>query len=113
MTYVDPLVARRPEFADTQPDLRAPARRTPKQRLVAEAKQNVKPFLLGAAVGASAGFTLAAIILKKQPRPLALFPESKSVLLENLARAALIAVGRRLVRRAFSLAVANAEKAPV
>ncbi|HEY4105927.1 MAG TPA: hypothetical protein VGM44_18630 [Polyangiaceae bacterium] len=113
MNHVDPLLAPRPEFADTQPDLRAASRRSPKQRLVAEVKQNTKLFLLGAAVGTSAGFALAALTLKKPPRPLALFPEPKSVLLRNLARAALFAVGRTLVRRAFSRAAARRGSAAI
>ncbi len=101
MAHVDPLIAHRPEFADTLPDLRPLTESTKQHPALAAAKREAKPFLLGAAVGASVGFTIAVLTVKKAPRPFALFPEPKSVLVKTIVRAALIAAGRAALRRAF------------
>lgn len=101
MAHVDPLIAHRPEFADTLPDLRPLTKPTPAHPALAAAKRDVKPLLLGAAVGASVGFTLAVLTVKKPARALALFPETKSVFVKTIVRAALIAAARTALRRAF------------
>jgi len=85
------------------PDLRPPppTNAAPAHPALTAARREAKPFLLGAAVGASIGFTLAVLTVKKPPRALALFPETKSVLVKTMVRAALIAAGRAALRRAF------------
>ena len=105
MTHVDPLIAHRPELADTLPDLRPLTKASAPHPALARAKREAKPFLLGAAVGASLGFTLAVLTVKKPPRPFALFPEPKSVLVKTIVRAALLAAGRAALHRAFVKAI--------
>jgi len=113
MAHVDRSTARRPEFADTQPDLRSSTQlaRTnptaPTKPIWTRLEREAKPFLFGAAVGASFGFTLAVLTVKKPPRSFALFPEPESELLKTVGRAALLATLRVALRRAFLKAVAT------
>jgi len=105
MPHVDPLIAHRPEFADTQPDLRSLTRSVAPRPALQRLKRDAKPLALGAAIGASIGFTLAVLTVKKPPRPFAPFPEPKSVLLKTVLRAALIAAGRTALHRALARAI--------
>src|SRR5450432_3849648 len=66
MAHVDPLIAHRPEFADTQPDLRV-LTMAPEASSLARLKENATPLLIGAGVGAAAALVVAALMFKKQP----------------------------------------------
>jgi hypothetical protein len=93
---------RRPEFADTQPDMSAvksePAQPTALTRL----KQDAKPFLIGAGVGATVGIALAALTIRRPSPAFALFPEPKSKVFARVAKIALLAIGRTLLHRAMA-----------
>ncbi len=110
MAHVDPLIAHRPEFADTQRDLRV-FTLSPPPTTLARIKENATPLLIGAGIGAAAALTIAALTSKKQPS-FTLFPVSKATLVGNLAKIAIIAVGRTALRRAFSHAVEKAASQP-
>ena len=106
MAHVDPSITHRPEFADTQPDMRTllnPKAPTTLQRV----KQGATPFLIGAGVGASLAAVVVLASSKKQPS-FTLFPVAKSTMLGSVAKVALLAVGRGLLRRAFAHAVEQA-----
>ena len=92
MAHVDPLIAHRPEFADTQPDLRILESSISKTAL-ARLKKNALPLLVGAGVGVGLTVTVAALTSKKQAR-FSLFPVPRATLFGNLAKVALIAVGQ-------------------
>jgi hypothetical protein len=110
MAHVDPLIAHRPEFADTQPDLRVRALAPPPKTL-ARIKQNATPLLIGAGIGAAAALAIGALGAKKRPN-FSLFPVSKATLFGNLAKIAIIAVGRTVLRHAFARAVESAASPP-
>jgi len=110
MAHVDPLIAHRPEFADTQPDLRV-LTMAPEASSLARLKENATPLLIGAGVGAAAALVVAALMFKKQPS-FTLFPVSKSTLFGRVAKIALLAVGRTMLRRAFAHAVEHAAGQP-
>lgn len=99
MAHVDPLIAQHPEFADTMPDLRRLTR--PKWSALSRARRNAVPFLLGAGAGASVVLALSAFGTKKTAS-FAWFAPPRSSLLGNLARGALIALGRTMLRRALA-----------
>jgi hypothetical protein len=102
MAHVDPLIAQRPEFADTQPDL---SLLTPRSKtILARLKRNAAPLLIGAGVGAGVVLAVAALSPKKRPR-LTLFPAHPATLGGKVAKIALLAVGRVVLRRAFAHAV--------
>lgn len=110
MAHIDPLLAQRPELADTLPDVLSLANATP-AALAANAplkpsfaRAAALPFLLGAGVGAA-----AVLALRRQKQPLfTLFPVSKSILLSRVVKIVVLGVGRALLRRAFSRAAARA-----
>ncbi len=103
--------ADRPKLA-TPPDLRAvnprPARPTTLTRL----EQNVKPFLIGAGVGASVAAAVVLLTSKKRPPAFTLFPEPKSQVFASVAKVALIALGRMLLRRALTHAAEKVATQP-
>jgi hypothetical protein len=110
MAHIDPLLAQRPELADTLPDVLSLATATP-TALVGNAPHKASfarsalPFLVGVGVGAA-----AVLALRRQKQPLfTLFPVSKSILLSRMVKIVVLGVGRALLRRAFSRAVARAE----
>jgi hypothetical protein len=111
MPNLDPVITHRPEFADTQPDLRALSYRAPKQTALARVKRNAAPLLIGAGVGVGVALAVTALTHKKQPS-FTLFPVSKSTLFGSLAKGALIALGRTALRRAFAHAVEKAATEP-
>jgi hypothetical protein len=111
MAHIDPLLAQRPELADTLPDVLSLATATPTALgasaplEVSFARSAALPFLVGAGVGAA-----AVLAFRRQKQPLfTLFPVSKSVLLSRAVKLVVLGVGRALLRRAFSRAVARAE----
>lgn len=106
MAHVDPLITHRPEFADTQPDLRSLMSR-PAPTTLERVKQSATPFLIGAGVGAGLAVAVAALSSKRRVG-FTLFPVSRSTLLGNIAKIALLAVGRSLLSRAFAHAVEQA-----
>jgi hypothetical protein len=110
MAHVDPLIAHRPEFADTQPDLRVLTLSAP-PTAIARIKENATPLLIGAGVGAAAALAIAQLTWRKQPS-FTLFPVSKATLVGNLAKIAIMAMGRTMLRRAFARAVETAANQP-
>jgi hypothetical protein len=106
MAHVDPLLTHRPEFADTQPDLRA-LMSSPAPTTLERAKQSARPYLIGAGVGAGLAAAVAALSSKKQPS-FTLFPMARSTLFGAVTKIALLAVGRSLLSRAFARAVEQA-----
>jgi hypothetical protein len=110
MPHLESRIARRPELADTQPDMRALTQPPPKPAL-RRLKEAAPPFLLGAGFGAGVALTIAALSAKRRPS-FTLFPVPKSSLARNLAKVALLAVGRAVLRRALERAVEKAATAP-
>ena len=110
MAHVDPLIAHRPEFADTQRDLRILMSPQP-PTVLARLKANATPLLVGAAVGAAAALAVTALTFKRSPS-FTLFPVSKSTLFGNLAKIAVIAIGRTLLRGALARAVEHTASQP-
>jgi len=110
MPHVDPLIAHRPEYADTQPDIRIrerPSTRTALQQI----KNNALPLLVGAGVGVGLTVAVTALTSKKHAR-FTLFPVSQATLFGSVAKVALIAVGRVALRRALAHAVERAATTP-
>jgi hypothetical protein len=111
MTYVDPLLAAPPKLADTAPGLGS-ALASPKPTTLERIRENAAPLLLGAGVGAGLAFAVTTLTYKKGPR-FTLFPVSQSTLLGSVAKVALLAVGRALLRRVLADAVAKGATEPV
>jgi hypothetical protein len=110
MAHVDPLIAHRPEFADTQPDIRIRERRSSKTALE-RIKRNALPLLVGAGVGVGLTVAVSALTSHKQSR-FTLFPAPRSTLFGSVAKVALIAIGRAALRRALDHAVERAATTP-
>lgn len=111
MAHIDPLLAQRPELADTLPDILSLVTATP-PALVANAPLKASfvrsvalPFLAGAGLGAAA---VLAFRRQKPPR-FTLFPVSKSILLSRVVKIVVLGVGRALLHRALSRTFARTE----
>jgi len=98
---------RRPEFADTQPDMSAVKSEPAQPTALARLKQDAKPFLIGAGVGAAIGIALAALTIRRPTPAFALFPEPKSKVFAGVAKVAALAIGRAVLRRAMAHAAAR------
>jgi hypothetical protein len=75
-------------------------------------KQDAKPFLIGAGVGATVGIALAALTIRRPTPAFALFPEPRSKMLAGVAKVAALAIGRALLRRAMAHAAARVVAEP-
>jgi hypothetical protein len=98
---------RRPEFADTQPDMSAVKSEPARPSALTRLKQDAKPYLIGAGVGATVGVALAALTIRRPTPAFALFSEPKSKVFAGVAKIAALAIGRALLRRAMAHAAAR------
>jgi hypothetical protein len=111
MATLDPHMAHPAQFADTQPNVRAPTTPPPPTQL-AQIKRDARPYLIGAGVGVGVALAAVALTSRKRSRSYSLFAEPKSQVIAGLAKIALLAVGRTLLRRAFTHAVEKAVAEP-
>ncbi len=103
--------AQRPKPAGLQPAQRAvKVARSSGTR--ARLEQNAKPFLIGAGVGAAVTAAVVVLTSKKPAPSFTLFAEPKSKAFAGVAKIALVAIGRTLLRRALAHAAEKVATQP-
>lgn len=104
--------ARRPKLASTEPGQRALEATPSRPSTLARLEQNAKPFLVGVGVGAAVTAAVVMLTSRKPTPPFTLFAEPKSKVLAGVAKVALVAIGRALLRRGLAHAAEKVATPP-